>query len=113
MSGLGNTGSFPPVQENSPNETEHRRQMARMLNRINGGKFNATGTVTLRASQTTTTLTDSRIGATSWVGLMPTTLNAAFANQLFYIDTFVKGSCVIHHQSNAATDQTFTYLVIG
>lgn len=113
MSGLGTAGSFQGVDENNPNDVIHRQQLARAINRINGGKFNATGTVTLRASQTTTTLSDPRIGFTSFVGLMPTTLNAAFAYQLFYINTFKAGSCVINHQSNVAVDQTFVYLVIG
>lgn len=113
MSGLGTTGSFPPVQEQSPNETEHRRQLARVVNRINGGKINVTGTVTLTPSDTATILTDPRIGYTSYVDIMPTTFNAAAAKQLYYIDTFKAGSCVIHHQSNAAVDQTFVYLVIG
>jgi hypothetical protein len=104
---------FPPVPENEADEQEHRRKIARAVNRINGGKFNATGSITLRANQTTTTLTDSRIYATSFIWLMPTTANAKTALANVYFTNLLKGSATINHSSSANTDQSFTYLVIG
>lgn len=74
-----------------------------------------TGTVTFRASQTTTTLTDPRITATSQVVLTPTTANANTAWLTHYIaeTALVEGSRVITHASAVATDQTFRYSIRG
>jgi hypothetical protein len=104
---------FPPVPEMEPDEKEHRRKMARAINRINGGKVNATGAVTLRASQTTTTLTDARIFSTSYIDLMPLTAHAAAALSAIWFSAAAKGVITINHASSANTDQSFTYLVVG
>lgn len=110
----GASKGFPPVTEFQPNETEHRRELARGINRLNQGKFNAVIDLTLRASQTTTTLTDSRIYATTFIGWMPQTANASTAERAgMWISSRIKGSCTVNHASNAAIDQTFTFLVIG
>ena len=71
-----------------------------------------TGAITLRASQTTTTLTDPKITVFSHIDLMPTTANAgaAKASASYYVVT-TDGSATVHHASNAAVDQTFTYQV--
>jgi hypothetical protein len=112
MSAGGNRG-YDGVPEWDLVESEHRSKLARAINRINGGKFNATGSITLQQGQTTTTLTDSRIFATSFIDFMPTTANAATAKANIFVTNPIKGAATINHASSANADQTFTYLVIG
>jgi hypothetical protein len=77
------------------------------------GKANNIATVTLAASATSTTMTDSRLFANSCLGFMPTTANAAAVWASIYVDTQKKGSAVIHHTSDANTDKTFTVAISG
>lgn len=113
MSTGANRG-YDPVPEQDANEQEHRRKIARAVNRLNQGKFNGTVDVTLRASQTTTTVTDARISATSFLMWMPQTASASTAEKAgIYVTGRTNGSAVLNHASNAATDQSFTVLIIG
>jgi hypothetical protein len=89
------------------------RLIAVALNNAISGKLNNTGAVTITANVATTTLTDSRIGKNSMIGLMPTTANAAAALANIYFTTFADGSCVINHANNAQNDRTFIYTVTG
>jgi hypothetical protein len=110
----GSNRGYDGVPEMETDQVEHRRKMARKINGLNQGKFNATIDVTLRASQTTTTVTDARIAATSFLMWMPQTANASTAERAgIYVTGRTKGSAVLNHASNAATDQTFTVLIIG
>lgn len=86
-----------------------------LLNQILRGKINVVmnATLTLRASQTTTTLTDERIGPKSILSFMALTASAATAAQSLYVTGQLKGSCTINHASNAATDQNFTVAIFG
>lgn len=86
-----------------------------LINQILRGKINAVidATVTLRASQTTTTLTHELIGPKSIVLFMPTTANAAFAAPGIYITGRLQRTCTINHASNVAVDQTFVVAIIG
>ena len=52
---------FPFVPLSIPDTGQHLRLVSTSLNNTINGKLNSTGTITLRASQTTTTLTDARI----------------------------------------------------
>lgn len=75
-----------------------------------------TGTVTLTASTTTTTLTDPRIGPTSQVVFTPTTANAATAAAALYVGegaNLKEGVRTLTHASNAAVDQIFRYTILG
>lgn len=83
------------------------------VNRLLIGKLNATVDVTLTASVTTTTLNDSRIGASSFLDFMPQTANAATAKANIYVTGRTKGQATINHASSANVDQTFTVLIIG
>jgi hypothetical protein len=105
---------FPGVPEMEADETEHRRKIARVLNNAVGGRINCTVTVTLRASQTTTTVTDPRISATSFLMWMPTTANASTAEKAgIYVSARGNGTATLTHASNAAVDQSFTILILG
>ena len=94
-------------------ETEHRRLIANAINSLRDGKINATGSVTLTASTTTTAITDIHVGADSVILLMPTTSNAAGALATTYIGTVAKQSFTISHASNSQADRIFKYVVLG
>lgn len=100
--------SYPGL---SPSEVD--RRVAEVVNRLLAGKMNAVTTVTLTAGATSTTLTDSRIGGGSWIGLSPTTANAAGALATTYISAKAKGSATITHANDANVDKTFDVLIIG
>ena len=91
------------------------QQVAFVVNNILDGKINSTGTVTLTASTTTTTISDNRVGENSVILFMPTTANAS-AEQgagTMFVATRAKQSFTITHANNAQTDRTFAYSVIG
>ena len=77
------------------------------------GRSNAVGTVTLRASQTTTTVTAINCGAGSRVFLFPTTANAAAIVAATYVSSVGQGTFTITHTSNANTDKTFHWVCLG
>lgn len=104
---------FPTVPLSMPDTGQHLRLVSTSLNNTINGKLNSTGSVTLTASATTTTLTDARIGGNSVVLFMPTTANASTAYANLYVSTIGNGSATLTHSSSANTDQTFSYCVIG
>jgi hypothetical protein len=79
------------------------------------GRSNAVGVVTLRASQTTTTVLAPNCGAGSAVFLFPQTANAAAVVASTYIlaANVAPGNFVITHPSNSNTDKTFSYVCLG
>jgi len=83
------------------------------INRILQGKLNAVTTVTLAASVTSTTLTDSRISAESFIGLTPTTATAAAAMTALRVSAKTSGSATLTHNSTADLDRTYDVLIIG
>lgn len=83
------------------------------INRLLIGRLNISVVLTLRASQTTTTLTDSRIGANSVIIATPLTADAATALPSLWYSNFAKGSCTVNHASSANVDQTFRFGVVG
>lgn len=100
---------FPPLH---PTEKYMSRVVA-VVNRILQGKINAVATVTLRDGETTTTLTDVRIGAGTFIGLTPTTPTAAAALPLMYVSAKDKGSATLTHDNTADLDRTFDVVLIG
>ena len=93
--------------------TAETRRVVEVVNRINQGKLNVASELTLTANVASTTLTDSRISPQAFIGLMPTTANAATALATTYIGTRLNGSATITHANNAQTDRTFALLIIG
>lgn len=79
------------------------------------GRSNAVGTVTLRASQTTTTVTAPNCGAGSSVALFPATANAAAIVASTYVlsTNITPGQFVVTHPSNSNTDKTFYWIALG
>lgn len=104
----------PGVQLSNGDETDHRRQLAQAVNRINQGHLNCTLFVTLDPGVTETPVVDSRISPQTSFIFHPTTANAAAdvaSGQLYAVCT--NGSAVIHHANNADTDRTFTIGMLG
>ena len=107
------TSSYKTVPLSVPDQAAHLRMISIALNNTIGGKINSTGSLTLTASATTTTLTDERIGSGSIILFMPTTANASTAFANLYVSARVDGSATLTHASSANTDQTFGYVVFG
>jgi hypothetical protein len=110
---MGTTRGFDGVPENHADTTEHRRMMARAINRLNGGKLNATFEATLRLGEATTEIADPRIAPTSVLLWMPRTASAAAAAPTIHVGVRGKGRAVLIHAAAAAADQDFTFLVLG
>ncbi len=83
------------------------------LQQLAAGRSNATGSVTLAANTTTTTVTPINCAAGSAVFLCPTTANAAAALSTTYVSTVAKQSFTLTHANNAQVDRTFYYVCLG
>ncbi len=109
--------SFPIAPLEWDDKKEWLRKNAEAINRLYDGKTNATGTVTLTASQATTTLVDKRIGLNTKVYLTPTTANASAeigAGAIYQtLPNTTEGQAVINHANNGQTDRTFGYALFG
>lgn len=77
------------------------------------GRSNAVGLCTLRANQTTTTVTAPNCGTGSKVFLSPTTANAAASTATTYVSSVLAGSFVLTHASNSQTDKIFGFVCLG
>ena len=104
---------FLPIPVTWADEVEHRRLLANGVNSLRDGKINATGSVTIATSATSTAVTDARVGADSIILIMPTTANAAGALTTTYIGTVAKQSFTISHANNSQADRTFKYVILG
>ena len=104
--------SLDNITQAISNSVEKINEIIIKANAVINGAGNNTSTVTLAASTTTTTVTDQRCGPDAYVGLMPTTANAATALATSYV-TATKGSFTITHASNTETDRTFRYCIVG
>jgi hypothetical protein len=89
------------------------RQVAEVVNRTVDGKLNSTGTVTLTASASSTTVSEDRAGPDSVILFMPTTSNAATEMNHLYVSSRGKQTFTLGHRNNAQSDRTFSYVVIG
>lgn len=101
----------PPVW--LPNEATHRRLLGQGVQNLFQGKMNATTKVTLTVSSTTTTVIDSRIGASTSIHFSATTADAAAALPGLYVSAQQKGQATLTHASSSSTDRTFNVLLIG
>jgi hypothetical protein len=89
------------------------RTTANVIRNLVDGKSNNTGSITLTANATASTLLDQRVGATSVIVLMPKTATAATAMTSVYVSARGTGTATLTHDSNAATDRSFEYAIIG
>ena len=103
---------FPTAPKTSQgNAADWMYKVTQVINRVMDGKINSTGEVTLRANQTTTTVTDRRIGSKTKIFLQPTTATSASATP--YVSAVTTNSITLTHDSDAATDRTFKYVIFG
>jgi len=107
------TNQFPNVPISMPDHDLHLRLISSSLNNTIDGKLNSTGSITLTASSTTSTLTNARIGENSVIVFMPTTANARTALNTLYVSARVNGSATLTHASSGNTDQTFGFTIFG
>lgn len=83
------------------------------INQLGSGRSNASGTVTLTASTTTTVVTAPNCGTGSEVFLMQKTANAATAFATTYVSAVGNGSFTLTHASNSQVDRTFGFFAVG
>jgi hypothetical protein len=102
------TAGYPGLSQ-----TATPREIAERVNRLLQGKLNAVTTLTLTANAASTTLTDPRIGGATFIGLMPTTANAAAALGTTYVSARGIGTATITHANDANVDKTYDVLLIG
>ena len=88
---------------------------ARAIQQLGAGRSNASGTVTLAASATSTTVSAIDCAPGSAVFLFPTTADAAAAVATTYVPaaTVTKQQFIIQHASAASVDRTFFYVCLG
>lgn len=105
--------AHPAVPLGGPSEM-HRRQLAEASNRILQGQVNWTLAVTLVVSSATTTVADSRLGASSAVLACPLTADAAAEignGTMWFVPTV--GSLTINHANNTQADRSFMLVFLG
>ena len=88
---------------------------AAAIKELGQGRTNAAGTVTLRASQTTTTVPAPNCGEGNAVFLFPATANAAAVVASTYVlaSNVTSGEFTVTHPSNVNTDKTFYWIALG
>lgn len=91
-----------------------QRETSEVVNNILSGKLNATATVTITNSATSTAVSDFRVGPDSVILFMPTTAAGAteLASGSMYVSARAKNTFTITH-TNAVTTRSFGYVVIG
>jgi len=96
-------------------DPEWKRAVGRWMLEVNQGHLNNIGNVTLTANVTSTTVVDARAGVNSFIGFMPTTVNAAteFGAGTLFVSTQGKQTFTITHVNNVQADRTFRYAILG
>lgn len=88
-------------------------KFALSLQQLAAGRSNASGSVTLKAGQTSTDVPAENCGAQCAVFLFPKTANAAAAAATTYVSSVGKQTFTIAHASNAQTDRSFFWVALG
>jgi hypothetical protein len=108
--------TYPGLQLYNPNHESWIKNAVTVLNGYLVGKLNVTGTFSLSTTGPLTTLSDNRIRAESYIGLMPINTAAAVefgAGSLQIAEPGrVNGSVVITHSSTSSV-RNFRFMVMG
>jgi hypothetical protein len=88
-------------------------KFALAIQALYNGRSNASGTFTLTAGATSTTVSAPNCSAQSAVFLSPKTANAAAALATSYISAVGNKTFTITHANTATVDRTFFYVCIG
>lgn len=92
----------------NPSGSSLARLVAQVVNGLLKGQSNNQIEVTLRAGNTTTTITDPRLGTESNLHLAPLTANASVAEKAgIWISARATGSMTLTHANSANADQLF------
>lgn len=85
------------------------------LQQLAAGRSNATGTVTLATSASTTVVTDANCAVDTVPLLTAVTANAAteVGNGTIYVSSVAMGSFTITHANSATAGRTFLYVLQG
>jgi hypothetical protein len=94
----------PPL---NPGGSSFPRLIAQIVNGILKGQLNNQILVTFRDGQTTTTVTDPRLGVESNMHLTPLTANAVTAKGTAWISARGTGTMTWTHANSADVDQDF------
>jgi len=106
--------SYPVPPQDSSDEKKHRRQIAQAIALLHNGKSNNILDVTLTAGAAATTVSDARIGVTTFPIPIPVTANAAAITAPYVVDSSrVNGSFILVHANNANADKTFKIVLVG
>lgn len=93
-------------------DTETWKRLAALwMREAHQGHIANTGNVTLTSGTAQTVLTDTRIGAYSFVALSPATSSASVETP--WISSRSKGAATITHANAASGDRTFLYCILG
>jgi hypothetical protein len=98
-----------------PDEIQHRRLIAQWEREAHQGHLGNIGSVTLGTSTAATAIVDTRVGSNSFIGLMPTTANAAQDLGLgtTYISSRSAQGFTITHANTTTADRAFVYCILG
>lgn len=96
-------------------ERKHRRQIAEALALVQKGKTNNIIDVTLTNNGTATTISDARIGATTFPICLPTHADSwGMAKEPFVTDNGrVNGSFIASHSAVASANLNFKFILVG
>lgn len=101
-------------------DAEWKRTVGKWALEVNQGHLANTGNVTLTANVASTSVSDARAGANSFIGFTPLTLNAAteatgtaLGGGTMWVKARGKQVFTIKHTNNAQTDRTFVYCILG
>jgi hypothetical protein len=105
---------FETVPELHADALEHRRMLARAVNRLTAGKLNGTTEIRLEPNAAATTVIDPRLAPDSILLWMPRTAAASAAERAgIWVTGRTKGSATLNHAASSDADQDFTLLIIG
>ena len=108
-------GEYPAPPLDFFDERKHRRQIAQALALAQHGKLNNVLDVTLSNNGTATTVSDARIGATTFPVCIPTHADSWGMDKLPLIADSgrVNGSFIASHSAVASANLKFKFILVG
>lgn len=107
------SGRGPQLPAPQVQKAQWQRASMGWMREAHKGKLAATGRITLAANAAASVVTDSRAGPTSYIGFMPVTAAAAAEHGNLVVVQQGNGTFTVQHTSNAVTDRTYIYCIMG
>lgn len=106
---------FPEPPRDLEDTRQFMRSASSVMSNVLKGRTNNVLDVTVGANQSSTTVTDSRIGVHTVAVAIPTTVNAQGAAIWPYRDftSPVNGSMSLIHTNDANADKTYKIILVG